>query len=233
MGARVYLPGLGRFTSLDPVTGGTANNYVYTLDPINSSDYSGSACYSWGCTLGGGYMQGGNIGVNQLQPAAPVQSYQPAAAPPRGIYTGPSLRVSSSPARVTIRYTVSPKPAPQKNNSTAMGVAKVASKVSKQDIAHFAIGAATSFAAATLVTACLFSVACGAIVLFGGLAAITAASVGAHYLFSDEENRQRGVLHWTVESVKSTVTGTACGVFFGATCLRGGIGMVKGMVKYW
>jgi len=41
MGARVYLPTLGRFTSVDPVPGGTANNYVYVLDPINSSDYTG------------------------------------------------------------------------------------------------------------------------------------------------------------------------------------------------
>ncbi len=41
MGARVYIPGLGRFLQVDPIEGGTANAYVYALDPVNQSDYSG------------------------------------------------------------------------------------------------------------------------------------------------------------------------------------------------
>jgi len=41
MGARVYIPSLGRFLQVDPVDGGTLNGYVYVADPINSSDYSG------------------------------------------------------------------------------------------------------------------------------------------------------------------------------------------------
>ncbi|WP_433664142.1 PA14 domain-containing protein [Nocardia sp. CA-128927] len=42
MGARTYLPTLGRFLQTDPVPGGSANNYDYVNgDPVNSLDLSG------------------------------------------------------------------------------------------------------------------------------------------------------------------------------------------------
>jgi RHS repeat-associated protein len=41
MGARLYIPVLGRFTSVDPIKGGTQNDYVYPGDPINGNDFSG------------------------------------------------------------------------------------------------------------------------------------------------------------------------------------------------
>jgi RHS repeat-associated protein len=41
MGARTYVPVLGRFLQTDPVEGGTLNSYVYALDPVNTYDLTG------------------------------------------------------------------------------------------------------------------------------------------------------------------------------------------------
>jgi RHS repeat-associated protein len=46
MGARPYLPLFGRFLSVDPVDGGSANDYDYVAgDPINNLDLDGSICF--------------------------------------------------------------------------------------------------------------------------------------------------------------------------------------------
>lgn len=46
MGARVYVPILGRFISTDPVEGGTDNGYVYTNNPVNEYDLNGEFIFA-------------------------------------------------------------------------------------------------------------------------------------------------------------------------------------------
>jgi RHS repeat-associated protein len=44
MGVRTYIPGIGRFSSPDPIVGGSANDYDYAnQDPVNGTDLSGTS----------------------------------------------------------------------------------------------------------------------------------------------------------------------------------------------
>ncbi|MCU1471033.1 MAG: hypothetical protein JWQ39_2182 [Glaciihabitans sp.] len=52
MGARQYVPALGRFLETDAIAGGNANDYNYPNDPINANDWSGQA----GNLIDGSYL---------------------------------------------------------------------------------------------------------------------------------------------------------------------------------
>ena len=65
MGARQYSPLLGRFLEVDPVEGGSANDYDYTdADPVNQSDLTGECLF--GRRKGGGCKGGVRVVANSV-----------------------------------------------------------------------------------------------------------------------------------------------------------------------
>jgi RHS repeat-associated protein len=72
MGARTYIPELGRFEQTDPQPGGSTNAYAYTFDdPVNQSDPSGEWTYNYDAQETG-----------EAAPGAPRSGLEPGAIIP-------------------------------------------------------------------------------------------------------------------------------------------------------
>jgi RHS repeat-associated protein len=82
MGARVYLPTLGRFLQVDPVDGGTDNAYSYVNDPVNENDYSGQSWFSSAMNfVAKAVVKAVTLAVNIMVPAPVIQIAKTVARP--------------------------------------------------------------------------------------------------------------------------------------------------------
>ncbi len=104
LGARIYLPTIGRFTAIDPVLGGNVNAFVYPLDPINGSELSGEFSCLLQCTADAGNFQATTTiaviqsptvirAVSIMVPFVRAAS-KPASAPAKA--SGPNLAIGSN-----------------------------------------------------------------------------------------------------------------------------------------
>jgi RHS repeat-associated protein len=101
MGARQYVPELGRFLQTDPEPGGNDNAYNYPNDPINSNDSTGD-CRATGSITDDGGSTGPQAGRPvSVQAAAPA--HHDVYTPARKAYTSRTSRSSGGDPGVTDR----------------------------------------------------------------------------------------------------------------------------------
>ena len=129
MGARQYVPGLGRFLSMDPSRGGNSNDYNYPNDPVNMSDLNGE--FGWGNVFSIAITVAAIVGTTLAVAACAASVVCGIAATVAiGVAAGvASYAVETKPSNYTVSGFVTAGAVGGASSLVAGGVARLAGKV--------------------------------------------------------------------------------------------------------